>query len=207
LGSEGRKNVYVNADEIKSFARTHWDQNPTARWNGRQIRNAFRTAVAMAEFQAREKGLGADYGMDRDVRITIGSEQFKKIAKMATEFDEYMTETMGHTYEFKANKTGMRRREREAEKERQERAERERGERAEREKEEEMRKKIKQELRKEMATRSRDPPKTKENNFRGTKLREDNRTKSDHSGAETPRGAASNTSQSGDSSDTDHSDG
>jgi hypothetical protein len=110
--------VYVNSSEIKIFARAHWEENPRARWNGRQIRNAFHTAVAMAEFQAREKENGGNHDANKDVKIAIGREQFEKIAKTAKEFDNYMTETMGDTYDGKASRTGMRKKEREMEKER-----------------------------------------------------------------------------------------
>ncbi|KAH5013646.1 hypothetical protein HBI75_193830 [Parastagonospora nodorum] len=125
LDSEGRKNVTVASSEIKKFAKTHWEENPKARWNGRQIRNAFHTAVAMAEFQAREKETGEGYDADKDVKITIGREQFEKIAKTAKEFDNYMTETMGDTYDGKASRTGMRKKEREAERKREKERERE----------------------------------------------------------------------------------
>ncbi|KAH3965117.1 hypothetical protein HBI56_196210 [Parastagonospora nodorum] len=125
LDSEGRKNVTVASGEIKKFAKTHWEENPKARWNGRQIRNAFHTAVAMAEFQAREKETGEGYDANKDVKITIGREQFEKIAKTAKEFDNYMTETMGDTYDGKASRTGMRKKEREAERKRERERERE----------------------------------------------------------------------------------
>ncbi|KAL5114046.1 hypothetical protein ACEQ8H_008060 [Pleosporales sp. CAS-2024a] len=118
LDDEGRTNVTVNSSEIKKFARRHWQDNPKARWNGRQIRNAFHTAVAMAEFQAREKEKDGSYNANKDVKITIGREQFETIAKTAKEFDDYMTETMGFTYEDRASKTGMRKKEREMEKKR-----------------------------------------------------------------------------------------
>jgi hypothetical protein len=98
--------VHINADEIKSFARKHWDENPNARWNGRQIRNAFHTAVAMAEFDARKRG--DVYDQRRDVEIKIGKEQFEKIAKTASEFDSYMEETMGTTFDDQAAKAGFR---------------------------------------------------------------------------------------------------
>jgi hypothetical protein len=107
LESNGRTNVHINADEIKTFARKHWDDNPKARWNGRQIRNAFHTAVAMAKFDARESGKKV-YDQRRDVEITIGKTQFEKIAKTASEFDSYMAETIGNTFDGVATREGMR---------------------------------------------------------------------------------------------------
>jgi hypothetical protein len=124
LKNEGRKNVNVDAKEIKRFAKEHWEQNPKARWNGRQIRNAFRTAVAMAEFHARENEDTGDQDANKDVKIKIGREQFDKIAKTAKEFDDYMAETMGGTYDLKASKAAMRREE--VEKEAEKKADRKR---------------------------------------------------------------------------------
>jgi hypothetical protein len=107
LKKEGRENVDVDGKGIEKFARKHWKKNPRARWNGRQIRNAFLTAVAMAEFHSRDSGKGDNYESG-NVRIDIGPDQFKKIAKTAKEFDDYMTETMGDTYDGKASRTNMR---------------------------------------------------------------------------------------------------
>jgi hypothetical protein len=75
----------------------------------------------MAEFHVREKETTGDTDANKDVKINIGREQFDKIAKTAKEFDDYMTETMGGTYDVKASKASMRREE----------AEREAGKRAE----------------------------------------------------------------------------
>jgi hypothetical protein len=108
LKKEGRKNVNVDGHEIKKFAREHWEENPKARWNGRQIRNAFQTAVAMAEFHARETESAGNYDEKKDVKIKIGRDQFKMIAKTAREFDDYMTATIGDTFDGKAARTSMR---------------------------------------------------------------------------------------------------
>ena len=81
LEKEGRKNLIIDSYEIKQFAREHWEENPRARWNGRQIRNAFQTAVAMGEYHARENEDASDYDAKKDVKIKIGREQFRMIAK------------------------------------------------------------------------------------------------------------------------------
>ena len=93
------------------FAKKHWKEgkdSKRARWNGRQIRNAFHTAVAMAEFRARTQKDGAEYDESKDVKISVGREEFEKIASTAREFDNYMTETMGSTFEAKASREGLR---------------------------------------------------------------------------------------------------
>lgn len=111
LEANGRTNVHINADEIKEFAKTHWKESPKARWNGRQVRSAFHTAVAIAEFNAREPQSGSTYDHSHNVRINIGKEQFEKIAKTASEFDAHMAETMGATFDDKASKEGFRKEE------------------------------------------------------------------------------------------------
>lgn len=49
-------------------------------WNGRQIRNAFQTAVALAEFDVRDDG-------NDEPQAVMGKKQFKTIAKASIEFD------------------------------------------------------------------------------------------------------------------------
>ena len=96
----------IKEKRILRFAKEHWDNNPEARWNGRQIRNAFHTAVAMAEFDARAKG--GTYNEQKDIEIKIGREQFEKIAHTVNEFDKYMRDTMKASYATKAAKEKMR---------------------------------------------------------------------------------------------------
>ncbi|KAI9695092.1 MAG: hypothetical protein M1820_008917 [Bogoriella megaspora] len=53
IEKKGWKHFEIQEDRIRRFAEKHWKENPDARWNGRQIRNAFHTAIAMAEFDAQ----------------------------------------------------------------------------------------------------------------------------------------------------------
>lgn len=113
LESSGRTNVTVDAEGIEKFAKKHWKENKQARWNGRQIRNAFHTAVAMAEFGARSRNAGAEYDDGKDVKISVGKVEFEKIANTAKEFGVYMTETMGDA-DFVASRDGLRKQLKEA---------------------------------------------------------------------------------------------
>ena len=120
LEVSGRSHVTINREEIMKFARKHWKdskEDERARWNGRQIRNAFHTAVAMAEFSARVQKDGKGYDERKDVEITVGRAEFEKIATTARQFDEYMYETMGTTYEDKAFKEGLRKKQQKKEEE------------------------------------------------------------------------------------------
>lgn len=103
IKKKGREHFKVKSEEILQFAEEHWEENPKARWNGRQIRNAFHTAIAMAEFDARAEGDGQE-----PAKIVLGREQFAKIASTVRDFDKYMIETMGTTFEEKADKEKLR---------------------------------------------------------------------------------------------------
>jgi hypothetical protein len=101
--NRGWKHFKVNSGDILEFAEEYWQDNPTARWNGRQIRNAFHTAIAMAEFDARKKEEG-----EEPTKIILGREQFEKIASTVRDFDKYLIETVGTTFEERAAKEGLR---------------------------------------------------------------------------------------------------
>lgn len=47
------RNMYVNDEQIRAFARRHWQDGH--RWNGRQIRNAFQTAIALAQYDFHDR--------------------------------------------------------------------------------------------------------------------------------------------------------
>ena len=84
--------VDVNEDEIKKFARRQWAdsaENPTQRWNGRQIRNAFQSAIALAKWDHQESG------EDADMRPCLSVKQFEIVAKTSAHFDAYITKMHG----------------------------------------------------------------------------------------------------------------
>ncbi|KAL9094035.1 MAG: hypothetical protein Q9165_003705 [Trypethelium subeluteriae] len=99
----------LRSEEIKKFAKEHWEENPDARWNGRQIRNAFHTAIAMAEFDAQGESTAGMMGPNQlPSKIVLGRDQFAKIASTVKDFDQYMKETMGASYVQKAGKERIR---------------------------------------------------------------------------------------------------
>ncbi|KAI0177530.1 hypothetical protein BJ166DRAFT_507201 [Pestalotiopsis sp. NC0098] len=81
----GQRSVEIQDDKILRFARKHCE---TLSWNGRQIRNAFQTAIALAEFDVRDDG-------DNEPQAVMGKKQFKTIAKASIEFDNYLFHTHG----------------------------------------------------------------------------------------------------------------
>ncbi|KAH7031628.1 uncharacterized protein B0I36DRAFT_431682 [Microdochium trichocladiopsis] len=48
---DGQPELKVQHDKIIRFVKDHWEQ---LNWNGRQIRNAFQTAIALSEFDVRD---------------------------------------------------------------------------------------------------------------------------------------------------------
>jgi hypothetical protein len=53
-------------------------------WNGREIRNAFQTAVALAQYQARKDG---------DVQVVLRADHLKRVVKMSRLFKDYIDST------------------------------------------------------------------------------------------------------------------
>ncbi|KAI3558801.1 hypothetical protein CABS03_11433 [Colletotrichum abscissum] len=81
------QHVTFKRDEIIALSTTLWnlqtlrdDHKPV--WNGRQIRNAFQTAVALAEFHQQENNVPGP--------IVVKGEHFEKVAKVSHEFNAYL---------------------------------------------------------------------------------------------------------------------
>lgn len=84
--------IDVREDEIKQFARKLWADSAdkqTQRWNGRQIRNAFQTAIALAKWDHQEKlSAGSE-------RPSLSVRQFEVVAKTSAHFDSYISTMYG----------------------------------------------------------------------------------------------------------------
>ncbi|KAI0165323.1 P-loop containing nucleoside triphosphate hydrolase protein [Hypoxylon sp. FL1284] len=91
--------VETDKEEILRFAKKHFfrsDEN--SRWNGRQIYNAFKTAIALAEFEnQKQQDSGSDEKKNKDKRRlpALTARHLKQVASVAKEFDEYLLETQG----------------------------------------------------------------------------------------------------------------
>ena len=89
---EGKKNIQVDRAEIRGYAKKHYKE---LKWNGRQIRNAFQTAIALAEFDAKKEAIkagveGAEDMIHPPAKLT--RQKFVKVAKASKDFDEYLKE-------------------------------------------------------------------------------------------------------------------
>jgi hypothetical protein len=100
-----RKKGYMTVDEheIMRFAENHFEYHKrrNTRWNGRQVRNAFQTAAAMAEFEALEKLESGSSQEDEagleQVTSHLKVSHFQTVADASSQFDAYMVETIGGT--------------------------------------------------------------------------------------------------------------
>ncbi|CAO2649214.1 Nn.00g065990.m01.CDS01 [Neocucurbitaria sp. VM-36] len=95
-------NFKVNSEEILVWSDQHF-KNASKRhrqWNGRQIHNAFQTAVALAEWEARTKNPknphSSSSAHDNTLpELVLGKKHFKQVAQVSEGFDQYMTDLMG----------------------------------------------------------------------------------------------------------------
>ncbi|KAK4227338.1 P-loop containing nucleoside triphosphate hydrolase [Podospora fimiseda] len=81
------KSIEIDKVAIGSFASEHFANYPHARWNGRQIRNACQTALALAEFEVIEER------NDSVIKLTI--DHFKTVQKAYLDFAKYIQDLFG----------------------------------------------------------------------------------------------------------------
>ena len=88
--TEKRKGKEMTIDRlgIVGFAIRHFEESKkrNTRWNGRQIRNAFQTATALAEYEAAAA---------QKAPATLEVSHFESVAEASLQFDMYIAETIG----------------------------------------------------------------------------------------------------------------
>lgn len=92
--------MQANKDEIMAFAETHFAEGrkQETNWNGRQIRNAFQTAAALAEFDGQKHQEKHQGSQNRGpVYSRLHTNHFKVVAKAAEQFDKYIQSVDGST--------------------------------------------------------------------------------------------------------------
>ena len=98
---ERGKKYSLRKREIIKFSKRHFkdlkDQGSEP-WNGRQIRNAFQTAIALAEHEAFLSG----------GKTELTERHFEKVAKASSECDKYLKLTHGRTESQMAEATKIR---------------------------------------------------------------------------------------------------
>jgi hypothetical protein len=98
--------VVFDRDSLMAFAEKHYAQHRPSRstWNGRQIRNAFQTAIALGQYDRfkalRRRGIATEEaaertGKEKNLRIELTRRNFQKIASTAKDFEDYMSNVRG----------------------------------------------------------------------------------------------------------------
>ncbi|KAI7238071.1 hypothetical protein KC330_g2780 [Hortaea werneckii] len=94
-----KSNIDIRSKSIKKFAEEYWKQNeatPGRQWNGRQIKNAFQTAVALAYWdweEATQKA--AANGKAIKEKPVLRKSHFEDVAKTSMHFDDSMDKLYG----------------------------------------------------------------------------------------------------------------
>lgn len=100
--------IKIEEDEIIAAACQHWREKKHARWNGRQIRNACQTALALAEFDAQPKGQKYNIKEKSSTKIYLKLTHLKAVSDAYLEFTEYLKEVHGTDAEGRAKESGLR---------------------------------------------------------------------------------------------------
>ena len=91
--NEIKPEIMVKHENIMKYAKESFD---VLRWNGRQIRNAVQTALALAEFRSKtKKSKKNSSNPDKPLPTVLDRTEFKKVAKAASEFDRYLVDIYG----------------------------------------------------------------------------------------------------------------
>ena len=78
--------------KIEDYAESHWKNTPeSGRWNGRQIKNAFQAATALAEWDHFQH-TGGNPNPDGPL---LTQKHFKTVAKASAHFDDYLAKVRG----------------------------------------------------------------------------------------------------------------
>ncbi|KAI8951156.1 P-loop containing nucleoside triphosphate hydrolase protein [Xylaria longipes] len=93
--------INIDTPEITEFAIDYFENNKEGRWNGRQIRNAFQSALALAELDA----LGTDDFLDESEHnrpIILGRKSFNTVAEAYKGFTSYLKQVYGADFARRA---------------------------------------------------------------------------------------------------------
>lgn len=103
-----KEKMIIDERAIFAYAQEHYNETyrHKANWNGRQIRNAFQTATAMAEYDALVKTNNRKDDMKKNgqpltdlvpTEPVLEIDHFKTISKATWQFDDYIRQTKGFT--------------------------------------------------------------------------------------------------------------
>ncbi|GAW23158.1 hypothetical protein ANO14919_127080 [Xylariales sp. No.14919] len=104
------RDLEIDESKITASLAEYWHKHPNARWNGRQIRNACQTALALAEFEAQT---GGDDGVVTNpfAKVHLGVSHMKTVSDAYLEFIKYLQDVRDADQEKYAFLQGIRRQE------------------------------------------------------------------------------------------------
>ncbi|KAK1238042.1 LOW QUALITY PROTEIN: hypothetical protein MKX08_002621 [Trichoderma sp. CBMAI-0020] len=101
----GTAELELHERSINKFILEYYDRNEEARWNGRQIRNACQTALALAEFEAQKAANPGVAGgrsvmeiaaaSSKMIKVKMTAKHFHDVAKAYLAFMKYLREVHG----------------------------------------------------------------------------------------------------------------
>jgi hypothetical protein len=106
-GAKDRK-IKIEEDEILENIGEYFRKNEEARWNGRQIRNACQTALALAEFDAQPPGKKYDLKTKSTARVYLKASHLQIVSNAYLEFIQYLKEVHGTDADTHAKESGIR---------------------------------------------------------------------------------------------------
>ncbi|CCD46142.1 hypothetical protein BofuT4_P116920.1 [Botrytis cinerea T4] len=82
----------IDGTSIGAFAKSYFDGNREGRWNGRQIRNAFQTALALAEYDAQGDGDAISLTDNTNKKVILKGSHFEIVSEAYLGFANYLKE-------------------------------------------------------------------------------------------------------------------
>jgi len=97
MNRKAKSGFRIKDKEILRFAKAQYMRSEEGRWNGRQIRNAFQTAIALAEYDASDNKSDDDHAETtrKASCITLRKKHFEIVAKASLDFDKYLNAVYG----------------------------------------------------------------------------------------------------------------
>jgi hypothetical protein len=92
--------IDIDEKDITDFYKKHWkaiEKKSSRRWNGRQIKNAFQSALALANWDFRNNS------SSKSTRPSLNASHFKKVTKTSDHFDDDLADTFREGEDRHAN--------------------------------------------------------------------------------------------------------
>ncbi|KAK5635720.1 hypothetical protein RRF57_011432 [Xylaria bambusicola] len=101
------RDIEIDESKITASLTDYWHKHPNARWNGRQIRNACQTALALAEFEAQTSGEDGVV-INPTAKVHLGVSHMKTVSDAYLEFIKYLQDVRDADQERYAYLIGIR---------------------------------------------------------------------------------------------------